>query len=110
MARTVARNVVAQLIKPGKHPTILVIQEIFGVHAHIQDMCRRFAKLGYYAIAPELFARQGDMSKMTDIGAILKDVVSKVPDPEVMSDLRLGGDHLRLEAGARLVQGTRRLK
>jgi carboxymethylenebutenolidase len=73
--------------KPGKHPTVLVIQEIFGVHEHIQDVCRRLAKLGYYAIAPELFARQGDVSKMTDIGQILSEVVSKVPDPQVMSDL-----------------------
>lgn len=73
--------------KPGKFPTILVVQEIFGVHEHIQDLCRRLAKLGYYAIAPEMFARQGDVSKMSDIGAILKDVVSKVPDAQVMSDL-----------------------
>jgi len=73
--------------KPGKYPVILVTQEIFGVHEHIKDMCRRFAKLGYYAIAPELFARQGDVSKMTDIGEILSTVVAKVPDDQVMSDL-----------------------
>lgn len=73
--------------KQGTFPTILVIQEIFGVHEHIQDVCRRLAKLGYYAIAPELFARQGDVSKMNDITQILKDVVSKVPDAQVMSDL-----------------------
>ena len=73
--------------KPGKYPVVLVIQEIFGVHEHIQDMCRRFAKLGYYAIAPELFARQGDVSKMTDIGAILSTVVVKVPDAQVNSDI-----------------------
>jgi len=48
-------------------PVILVIQEIFGVHAYIQDICRRFAKLGYLAIAPEMFARQGDVSQITDI-------------------------------------------
>ena len=64
---------------PGKYPVLLVVQEIFGVHEHIKDMCRRFAKLGYYAIAPELYARQGDVSKMTDIGAILSTVVAKVP-------------------------------
>jgi carboxymethylenebutenolidase len=51
-------------------PVILVIQEIFGVHAHIQDICRRLAKLGYLAIAPEMFARQGDVSKITDIQEI----------------------------------------
>jgi len=73
--------------KAGKYPVILVTQEIFGVHEHIKDMCRRFAKLGYYAIAPELFARQGDVSKMTDIGEILSTVVAKVPDDQVMSDL-----------------------
>lgn len=78
---------VAMPARAGRHPTILVIQEIFGVHEHIKDMCRRFAKLGYYAIAPEMFARQGDVSKMTDIGAIIGQVVSKVPDAQVKSDL-----------------------
>lgn len=73
--------------KPGKHPTIVVIQEIFGVHEHIKDICRRLAKMGYYAIAPELFARQGDVSQMTDIGAILSQVVAKVPDRQVFADL-----------------------
>ncbi|WP_333256568.1 MULTISPECIES: dienelactone hydrolase family protein [unclassified Microcoleus] len=68
-------------------PVILVIQEIFGVHAHLQDICRRLAKLGYLAIAPEMFARQGDVSKMTDIQEIRSKVVSKVPDEQVMSDL-----------------------
>lgn len=71
----------------GTYPVLLVIQEIFGVHEHLRDMCRRFAKLGYYAIAPEMFARQGDVSKMTDVGQILGEVVSKVPDAQVMSDL-----------------------
>lgn len=73
--------------KGGPFPVVLVVQEIFGVHEHIKDVCRRFAKLGYLAIAPELFARQGDVSKMTDIQEILKKVVSKVPDAQVMSDL-----------------------
>ncbi len=72
---------------PGKYPVMLVVQEIFGVHEHIKDMCRRYAKMGYYAIAPELFARQGDVSKMTDIQAILGQVVSKVPDAQVCADL-----------------------
>ena len=71
----------------GKFPLLLVVQEIFGVHEHIKDMCRRYAKLGYCAIAPELYARQGDVSKMTDIGAILSTVVAKVPDAQVNSDL-----------------------
>jgi carboxymethylenebutenolidase len=72
----------------GKNfPLLLVVQEIFGVHEHIQDVCRRYAKLGYYAIAPEMFTRQGDVSKMTDIGEILSTVVSRVPDAQVMADL-----------------------
>ncbi|HEX4872471.1 MAG TPA: dienelactone hydrolase family protein [Nevskiaceae bacterium] len=71
----------------GRFPTILVIQEIFGVHAYIQDICRRLARLGYYAIAPELFARQGDVSKMSDINQILSEVVSRVPDAQVYADL-----------------------
>jgi len=72
---------------PGKFPVILVVQEIFGVHEHIKDMCRRYAKQGYYAIAPEMFARQGDVSKMIDIQTILSQVVSKVPDAQVCADL-----------------------
>jgi carboxymethylenebutenolidase len=71
----------------GPFPTILVVQEIFGVHEHIKDICRRLAKLGYFAVAPELYARQGDVSKMTNIQDIIDKVVSKVPDAQVMSDL-----------------------
>jgi carboxymethylenebutenolidase len=67
-------------------PTILVVQEIFGVHEHIKDVCRRLAKLGYFAVATEMYARQGDVSKLTDFQDILK-IVSKVPDAQVMSDL-----------------------
>jgi carboxymethylenebutenolidase len=68
-------------------PTVLVVQEIFGVHEHIKDICRRFAKLGYLAVAPEMYARQGDVSKMTNIKDIIEKVVSKVPDDQVMTDL-----------------------
>jgi carboxymethylenebutenolidase len=71
----------------GPFPVALVVQEIFGVHEHIKDVCRRFAKLGYLAVAPELYARQGDVSKLTDISEILSKVVSKVPDAQVMADL-----------------------
>ncbi len=71
----------------GSFPVILVVQEIFGVHEHIKDVCRRFAKLGYFAIAPELYARQGDPSKISDIPTLVKDIVSKVPDAQVMGDL-----------------------
>ena len=68
-------------------PVLLVVEEIFGVHEHIRDVCRRFAKHGYLAVAPELFARQGDVGKMTDPQQIVADVVSKVPDAQVMGDL-----------------------
>ena len=71
----------------GPFPVVLVVQEIFGVHEHIRDVCRRFAKAGYLAIAPELYARQGDVSQYTDYREIFAQVVSKVPDAQVMSDL-----------------------
>ena len=70
----------------GPFPLVLVVQEIFGVHEHIKDICRRFAKLGYMAIATELYARQGDVSKM-EMKDIISKVVSKVPDAQVISDL-----------------------
>jgi carboxymethylenebutenolidase len=72
--------------KSGSFPIVLVIQEIFGVHEHIQDICRRFAKLGYVAVAPELFVRQGDVSKLSSIEEI-RPIVAKVPDAQVLSDL-----------------------
>ena len=74
----------------GKHTAVvLVIQEIFGVHEHIKDLCRRLAHAGYYAVAPSLYARQGDPGKydMAHVMDMMKDIVSKVPDAEVMSDL-----------------------
>jgi len=71
----------------GPFPVVLVVQEIFGVHEHIKDICRRLAKLGYLAVAPELYARQGDVSKITNFQEIFAKVVSKVPDKQVMSDL-----------------------
>ncbi len=72
--------------KGGPFPTVLVVQEIFGVHEHIKDICRRLAKLGYLAVAPELYARQGDVSKL-EMQDIVSKVVSKVPDAQVMGDL-----------------------
>ena len=71
----------------GPFPVVLVVQEIFGVHEHIKDVCRRFAKLGHMALAPELYARQGDVSRIADVPTILREVVSKVPDAQVMRDL-----------------------
>lgn len=73
--------------KGREFPIVLVVQEIFGVHEHIKDLCRRLAKAGYCAVAPELFARQGDVSKLSDVQEILDNVVSRVPDSQVMSDL-----------------------
>jgi carboxymethylenebutenolidase len=76
---------------PGKKgakgfPVVLVVQEIFGVHEHIRDVCRRLAKQGYYAIAPELYFRQGDVSKLSEYKDI-REIVAKVPDAQVLGDL-----------------------
>jgi carboxymethylenebutenolidase len=85
-------------------PVVLVVPEIFGVHEHLADVTRRLAQLGYLAIAPDLMARQGDAASFTDIGQLMAQVVSKVPDAQVMADLdatvawaaRNGGDTARL--------------
>lgn len=68
-------------------PIILVVQEIFGLHEHIKDVCRRLAKIGYLAVAPDLYVRQGDVTQMKDNKEIIAKVVSKVPDAQVMQDL-----------------------
>jgi carboxymethylenebutenolidase len=68
-------------------PVVLVISEIFGVHEHIADVARRFAKLGYLALAPDLFVRQGNPANYTSIPELQKEIISKVPDAQVMSDL-----------------------
>jgi carboxymethylenebutenolidase len=80
--------------------TIVVVQEIFGVHAHIADLCRRFAKLGYYAIAPELYFRQGDPKSISDVQALLREIVAKVPDEQVMGDLDATVDFAKGEGKA----------
>ena len=85
-------NIPAYRAKPQGRTSlamVLVVQEVFGIHEHIKDICRRFAKLGYYAIAPSLYARQGDPGKydMDHLKELVANVVSKVPDAEVMSDL-----------------------
>jgi carboxymethylenebutenolidase len=83
-------NIPAYRAMPAKgksFPVILVVQEIFGVHEHIKDVARRFAKEGYIAIAPELYHRQGDVSQLKDNKEIFAKVVNKVPDAQVMSDL-----------------------
>ncbi|WP_248323000.1 dienelactone hydrolase family protein [Caballeronia sp. Sq4a] len=78
-------------------PVIIVIHEIFGVHEHIADVCRRFAKLGYLAIAPDLYTRQGDASVYPSIQQLNDQIVSKVPDAQVLSDIdetvKWAGEH-----------------
>ena len=71
----------------GEHlPVVVIAYEIFGLQEHIKDICRRFAKAGYLAIAPDLYYRQGDVSKLEDLGDVIK-IASQVPDEQVMSDL-----------------------
>lgn len=73
--------------KGKKFPVVLVVHEIFGVHEHIQDLCRRFAKQGYMAIAPALYARQGEVSTIASIQELNRNIFSKIPDKQSMSDL-----------------------
>ena len=88
----------------GPLPVVLVVSEIFGVHEHIADVARRFARLGYLAIAPELFVRQGDAQSYGEVGKLVSEVIAKVPDVQVMADLDAcvawaaanGGDTRRL--------------
>ena len=87
----------------GNLPVVLVVQEIFGVHEHIKDVCRRFARAGYFAIAPVLYARQGDVGRLSNMDEI-RPIVARVPDAQVMADLdaaaawatHSGGDASRL--------------
>ena len=75
----------------GPFPIVLVVQEIFGLHEHIKDVCRRFAKEGCLAVAPDLYARQGDVRGLSDIDEIRR-VVARVPDAQVMADLDAAAD------------------
>jgi carboxymethylenebutenolidase len=85
-------------------PVVLVIQEIFGLHEHIKDVCRRLARQGYMAVAVELYQRQGDAGQYDDTAKLIRDIVSKVPDEQVLADLDAsvewagaqGGDTSRL--------------
>ena len=87
-----------------KLPVVLVVSEIFGVHQHIADIARRFAKQGYLALAPDLFVRQGDPTTYESIPELMKSIIAKVPDTQVMRDLDAcvawagehGGDTSRL--------------
>lgn len=78
---------VARPAQGGPAPVIMVVHEIFGVHEWVRDMCRRFAQAGYYAIAPDLFARHGDATKVSDYKLLIDTIVSKAPDAQVMSDI-----------------------
>src|SRR5918993_5986019 len=79
--------------KGRNFPVALVVQEIFGVHEHIKDVCRRLAKRGHMAIAPEMYARQGNVSKL-EMSKIME-VVARVPDAQVMSDLDAAVEYAR---------------
>ena len=85
-------NIPAYVAKPAgsgaKHPIILVISEIFGVHEYIADTCRRLAKLGYLAIAPDLFTRAGDPTELGTIAEIMSGIVARTPDRQVIGDLK----------------------
>ena len=87
----------------GPFPVVLVIEEIFGVHEYIKDICRRLAHQGYFAVAPELYARIADLAKMTDIGQIIRDVILKAPDATLLADL----DAAAAWAGANHGDGAR---
>ena len=83
-------EMVAYRAVPGgmqKPPVVLVVSEIFGAHEYIRDVCRRLAKLGYCAIAPDLFARQGDPRQISSVAEILEKITGKTPDAQVISDL-----------------------
>ncbi len=104
-----ARQLPAYFVRPAtgaRPPVVLVIQEIFGVHEHIRDVCRRFAHAGYLAVAPELYFRQGDPAALENVQDIIGRIVSQVGDAQVMADLdacvawagRVGGNLARLSA------------
>lgn len=89
----------AQPSDKSNPPVILVVSEIFGVHEHIADIARRFAKQGYMALAPDLFVRQGDPQKVANIADLMRDIISKTPDAEVMGDLDACVDWARQHGG-----------
>ncbi len=85
--------------RADKLPVVLVVSEIFGVHEYIADVARRFARLGYLAIAPELFVRQGDPQSYGEIGKLVAEVIAKVPDAQVMGDLDACAAWARVNGG-----------
>jgi carboxymethylenebutenolidase len=93
---------VAMPASGGPFPVLLVVQEVFGVHEHIKDVTRRAAKAGFLAVAPELYARQGDASKYTmqELQKLIADIVSKVSDEQVMGDLDAAAEWAEKNKGA----------
>ena len=90
-------DVPAYVARPKKAPknglpVVFVVSEIFGVHEYIADVARRFAKMGYLAIAPEFFVRAGDPNTIGTMAEILKEIVGKTPDDQVMADIQAGID------------------
>ena len=85
--------------KPGQYPVIVVISEIWGLHEYIRDVARRFAKEGYYAIAPEMFQREGGVGHLTDVQEILK-IVTNVPRKQILQDLAATAAHARAQSMA----------
>ena len=85
-------NMPAYISRPekasGPLPVVIVVSEIFGVHEYIADTTRRFAKLGYLAIAPEFFTRAGDPNSFGTVAEIQSNIVAKTPDPQVLGDLK----------------------
>jgi carboxymethylenebutenolidase len=86
--------------KAGDHPVVLVISEVWGVHEWIKDVTRRFAKEGYYAVAPELFSREGGLAHVTDMDKI-RSVVFGAPLKRVIGDLRAGVEYARKQPSAK---------
>ena len=85
-------NMPAYISRPekvsGPLPVVIVVSEIFGVHEYIADTTRRFAKLGYLAIAPEFFIRAGDPNSFGTVAEIQSNIVAKTPDPQVLGDFK----------------------
>jgi len=77
----------ARPARPGRHPVVFVNSEVFGVHEWVKDVCRRLAKAGYVALAPDLFVRAGDPSKTTDMKVVM-DIVKAQPEPQVLGDTK----------------------
>lgn len=91
------RTIPAYVARPdakGKFPTVIVVSEVFGVHEYIRDVCRRLAKLGYVAIAPDFFIRAGDPSTISDFNKIRK-IVAAASDQQLMGDLSAAITFLR---------------